>query len=145
MTWAIIGLSKELSKIGLVASVSVAALMGSLGTSTKRVEVSGNQSPGLFTGDTPLSVEFEGWSPEEPILVMVGHETDLKVEFKNTGDLAGDFFAAVSLRDPEGEWVDIHPLIRVRLEPGERGEASWTYSPGLKGIWDVVYGVWGKY
>lgn len=102
-----------------------------------------DQSAGVFVGDTPLSVEFEQWQPSDPVLIMVGQETNLGMSFTSTSPVAGDFYAAVSLKDPEGNWVDVRPLEKVHLGPGERGEASWQYAPGLVGSWDLVFGVWG--
>lgn len=128
----------------ITATVSALILM-TISSSPEPELASSDEATGVFIGDTPLSVEFDSWSPSEPILVMVEHPAALEVEFTNTGEVAGDFFAAVSLRDPDGIWVDIRPLIPVHLEAGQKGDASWEYSPGRKGAWDVVYGIWSKW
>jgi hypothetical protein len=129
----------------LAATGGSLALTGHLGPPALRGDTSGGQPPGIFVGDTPLSVRFDSWSPGEPVLVMVGQGVELSVTFTNTSPVTGDFYAAVSLKDPEGRWVNLRPLRKVRLEPGAQGSASWRYAPGLIGSWDLVFGAWGHW
>jgi hypothetical protein len=129
----------------LAVTGSNLALAGYLGPSALRGDTTRGQPPGIFMGDTPLSVRFDSWSPDEPALTMVGQEVELSVTFTNTSPVTGDFYAAVSLKDPEGEWVHLGPLRKVRLESGAQGSASWRFASGLIGSWDLVFGAWGHW
>jgi len=87
-----------------------------------------------------ITVSIDGQSaiPKE---VKVGESSTLKFSFTNTGNIPWTFYAAVSLRKPNGDEVNL-PTKPVTLSPNQQGSAEWTYTVDTAGNWDVVFGVW---
>ncbi len=77
----------------------------------------------------------------DPRDVKVGEDSTLAFSFTNIGNAAWTFYAAVSLRKPNGAEVHL-PLKPVTLNPSMSGSASWTYTITGEGDWDVVFGLW---
>ena len=90
----------------------------------------------------PLSVSFDSWAPSEPGLTHIWDEVELSFHFTNTSDHPWEFFAAATLRKPDGEQDHLAPMRAVYLQPGEQGVARWTYTAEQIGEYDVIYGVW---
>ena len=90
----------------------------------------------------PLSVSFDSWEPSEPVLAHIWNEVELSFQFTNTSEHPWEFFAAATLRRPDGRQDHLAPLRPVNLEPGEQGVARWVYTVEQIGEFDVIYGVW---
>ena len=90
----------------------------------------------------PLSLSFDSWVPSEPGLTHIWDEVELSFHFTNTSDHPWEFFAAATLRKPDGEQDHLAPMRAVYLQPGEQGVARWTYTVEQIGGYDVIYGVW---
>ena len=90
----------------------------------------------------PLSGSFDSWEPSEPVLEHIWNEVELSFQFTNTSEHPWEFFAAATLRRPDGRQDHLAPMRAVQLEPGNQGVARWTYIVEQIGEYDVIYGVW---
>ena len=77
-------------------------------------------------------------NPDE---LIVGETSTLELNLTNTGNIAWTFYAAVSLRKPDGDLVHL-PLKPLALDLSQQGSAEWSYTVDMEGGWDVVFGVW---
>jgi 3D (Asp-Asp-Asp) domain-containing protein len=77
----------------------------------------------------------------EPRDVIIGNATTLSFTFTNTGTEPWTFYAAASLKKPDGTKVNLTPK-PVALDPGQLGSATWTYTVDQEGGWDLVYSIW---
>jgi Tol biopolymer transport system component len=91
-----------------------------------------------LTEEVRVGIDSYNVSPKE---LRLGEDSTLSFSFTNIGDTPWTFYAAVSLRQPNGAEVHL-PLQPVSLDPDEQGNASWSYTIHYEGGWDVVFGIW---
>jgi hypothetical protein len=87
-----------------------------------------------------ISARIDNYSAE-PRQLKVGETTTLKLNFTNTGNATWTFYAATTLKKPNGGTVDLS-LQPVSLGQGQQGTVTWTHSADMEGNWDLVFGVW---
>ncbi len=85
-----------------------------------------------------VNIDDQSAIPKE---IKVGESVALKFSFTNTGNIPWTFYAAVSLRKPNGDEENL-PTKPVTLSPNQQGSVEWTYTVDTVGNWDVVFGVW---
>ena len=88
-----------------------------------------------------ISISINNYSAT-PAEVTVGEDVILSFNFANTGDAPWTFYAALSLRRPDGTEDNSHTLRSITLSPSQSGTAQWNYIVDMVGNWDVVFGVW---
>jgi len=91
------------------------------------------------TGPVAASIDSHSASP---VATATGQTVTFQVCFSNTGSTGWTFYAALSLRRPDGSIVNVSPLISVSLSPGQLGSATWSYTADQAGDWDAAYGIW---
>jgi len=91
-----------------------------------------------LTQEVCVGIESCNVSPKE---LRLGEDSTLSFSFTNTGDTPWTFYAAVSLRQPNGAEVHL-PLQPVSLDPNQQGSAAWSYTINYEGGWDIVFGIW---
>ena len=91
-----------------------------------------------LTEEVRVGIDSYNVSPKE---LRLGEDSTLSFSFTNTGDTPWTFYAAVSLRQPNGAEVHL-PLQPVALDPNQQGSAAWSYTINYEGGWDVVFGIW---
>lgn len=138
-----------LTKTGLTASTytltgAEALADGTYSWHVRAVDGAGNvgewSATWSLTIETPVTARIDCCSAE-PREVKVGENSTLELNFTNIGDTAWTFYAAASLRKPNGEVVHL-PMKSVTLDPSQRGSAEWSYTIDMKGSWDVAFEVW---
>lgn len=86
-----------------------------------------------------VRIDSHSGSPQQ---VQARQSVTFRVVFSNTGSTAWTFYAALSLRRPDGSQVNVVPLIAVQLSPGRQGSADWSFVMDQAGDWSAAYGIW---
>jgi len=86
-----------------------------------------------------VRIDSHSGSPQQ---TQARQSVTFRVVFSNTGSTAWTFYAALSLRRPDGSQVNVVPLIAVPLSPGRQGSADWNCVMDQAGDWSAAYGIW---
>ena len=95
----------------------------------------------LYFQTGEVSVRIDEYTPSSPIEVKLNEEVTISLSFTNRSDISWTFYAAATLRKPNGVEIDL-PIKSVTLNPGQQGTASWSYPIDIEGNWDLVFGIW---